>query len=452
MTALMRFILLRPSTVIFSVLGVGLVMWAFSILGEDPGYLLLHFANVTVESSVVVAIVSLALFVGVLFVCYRTIAWLFDGKGSQRRAGKKTTKGLVALAEGNWSNAEKLLKKSAKKNETPLVNYISAAQAAHEQGEGDRRDEYLRQAHESTKGVDIAIGLTKARLQFESKQWEQCLATLMMLKDSERSPSYGYVIKMMAEVYVELSDWEHLVELLADLRKSKVFTKDEFLAVSLQGYQGLLKRTVRGLDQQAELNQLRQAWVQVPKKLQKTPPLLKEYCGCLVALSAGVDAEKIILSYLQKDWDDSLVVMYGMVTGSDAPQQLLFAETWLKERPNNAMLLLTLGRLSLLNKQWDKARRYLESSLKSRQNAAAFGELGRLLSHVGEHENSNECFQKGLAMISEQLPDLPMPAAAPAPKPIPVTPEKLVSLSDDTPIELSKDVPEMKVDDSPKSS
>ncbi|OUR98044.1 hypothetical protein A9Q81_12350 [Gammaproteobacteria bacterium 42_54_T18] len=420
MAALMRFILLRPSTVIFLILGVALVMWAFSILGEDPGYLLLHFANITVESSVIVAIVSLTLFVGVLFVCYRTIAWVFDGKGSQRRAGKKTTKGLVALAEGNWLNAEKLLKKSAKKNETPLVNYISAAQAAHEQGEGDRRDEYLRQAHESTKGVDIAIGLTKARLQFESRQWEQCLATLMMLKDNETSPSYGYVIKMMAEVYVALSDWEHLVELLVDLKKSKVYSKDEFLAISLQGYQGLLKRAVRGLEQAAELNQLRQAWVRIPKKLQKTPSLLKEYCGCLVALNADVDAEKTILSYLQKNWDDSLVAMYGTVTGADVAQQLLFAEIWLKERPNNAMLLLTLGRLSLLNKQWDKAQFYFETSLKSRQSAAAFAELGRLLSHMGEHKSSNEYFQKGLAMISDRLPDLPMPELMPEPASKPV--------------------------------
>ena len=448
--ALMRFILLRPSTVIFLVLGVALVVWAFSILGEDPGYLLLHFADITVESSVIVATVSLTLFVGALFVFYRTIAWLFDGKGSQRRAGKKTTKGLVALAEGNWSNAEKLLKKSAKKNETPLVNYISAAQAAHEQGEGDRRDEYLRQAHESTKGVDIAIGLTKARLQFESRQWEQCLATLMMLKNNERSPSYGYVIKMMAEVYVELSDWEHLVALLADIKKSKVFTQDEFVTISLQGYQGLLKRTVRGIEQAAELNQLRQAWVLVPKKLQRTPALLKEYCGCLVALSADVDAEKVILSYLQKNWDDSLVAMYGTVTGADAAQQLLFAENWLKERPNNAMLLLTLGRLSLLNKQWDKARSYFEASLKSRQNAAAFGELGRLLSHTGEHESSNECFQKGLAMISERLPDLPMPAIMS--KTVQESKSVAAPLPDAESVEWPEDVAEKKSDPSSESS
>ncbi len=182
----------------------------------------------------------------------------------------------------------------------------------------------------------------------------------------------------------------------------------------------MLKRAVRGLEQAAELNQLRQAWVRIPKKLQKTPSLLKEYCGCLVALNADVDAEKTILSYLQKNWDDSLVAMYGTVTGADVAQQLLFAEIWLKERPNNAMLLLTLGRLSLLNKQWDKAQFYFETSLKSRQSAAAFAELGRLLSHMGEHKSSNEYFQKGLAMISDRLPDLPMPELMPEPASKPV--------------------------------
>jgi len=172
--------------------------------------------------------------------------------------------------------------------------------------------------------------------------------------------------------------------------------------------------------------------------------LLKEYCGCLVALNADVDAEKTILSYLQKNWDDNLVAMYGTVTGPDAAQQLLFAENWLKERPNNAMLLLTLGRLSLLNKQWNKARNYLEASLKSRQNAAAFGELGRLLSHMGDHKSSNECFQKGLAMISERLPDLPMPT----PEPV-IVPASIPDAESVVPSEASSDT---KSDPSSESS
>ncbi|PCJ42975.1 MAG: heme biosynthesis protein HemY [Moraxellaceae bacterium] len=409
MSSLLRFFVLKPSTLIFFVFGVALVVWAFVILGEDPGYLLLRIASVTLESNILVAAVSLLLLIGMLFICYRTLEWAFDGKRSQRRANKKTTRGLVALAEGNWSSAEKLLSKSAKKNDTPLVNYITAAQAAHEQGKDDQRDEYLRQAHESTKGVDVAIGLTKARLQFESSQWEQCLATLMVLKNNDRSPSYAYVIKMMAEVYVELNDEDHLVELLPEIKKQKIFTKDEFLSISLQGYRGLLRQSLRGASPEEELNQLRQSWIMVPKKMQNTPLLLTEYCSHLIALNANADAEKALLAFLKKDWDDSLVALYGTVKGDDVAKQLFLAEGWLKERPSNAKLLLTLGRLSLLNSQWDKARDYFEASLESRQSAAAFGELGRLLSHLGNHKSSNENFQKGLAMMSDRLPDLPMP-------------------------------------------
>ncbi|OUS27595.1 hypothetical protein A9Q99_14220 [Gammaproteobacteria bacterium 45_16_T64] len=416
MATFFRWITLKPSTLLFLVIGSALTVWAASVLDDNAGYLLVRFGNKIFESSLSISAFFLLLSIGLIIIVvsnvYRFFEWIFDGKRGQRSASKKTTEGLVALAEGNWSNAEKLLQKSAKKNETPLVNYITAAQAAHEQGEDDRRDDYLRQAHQSIKGVDIAIGLTKARLQFESGQWEQCLATLMMLKDEKRSPSYGYVIKMMAEVYVELNDWEHLVELFPDIKKRKVFTQDEFLAISLQGYQGLLKRAVRGISESAELEQLHLAWDKVTKKMRQTPLLLKEYCTCLIALNADAEAENVILRFLRKDWDDGLVALYGMVNGDDPAQQLLNAETWLQQRPNNAMLLLSLGRISLLNKDWGKARTYFESSLRSRQSAAGFGELGRLLSHLGEHENSNECFQKGLAMISERLPDLPMPETA----------------------------------------
>jgi HemY protein len=95
-------------------------------------------------------------------------------------------------------------------------------------------------------------------------------------------------------------------------------------------------------------------------------------------------------------------------------KQFLWCENWLKERPNNPMLLLTLGRLSLQKQDWPGARGYFEASLRSRKSAQAYGELGRLLSHLGEAEASNENFQAGLALIAERLPDLPLPELAQA--------------------------------------
>lgn len=410
MTSILRSLMLKPSTILFLVLGVSLVVLAMSTLRNDPGYVLLSVGGYAIESSFIVVAFVLLISGMLAFWGVRAVEWMFNAKRGQNRARKRTTKGLIALAEGNWGNAEKLLAKAALRHEVPLINYVTAAQAAHEQGEEDRRDEYLKMAHETTKGVDVAIGLTKARLQFDSKQWEQALATLMMLKQKDKSPSYPYVIKMLAEVYVQLDDWGNLKDLLPELKKRKLFAKEKYQELAIKCYAGTLKDCARKGTASEKAQALLKAWQETPKKLKTESLLIQTYCQNLMEFGHQAEAESVLQNVLNKSWDDNLVRLYGLVEGEDLNQQLLTAESWLKDQSNNAMLFLTLGRLCLQNKDWEKAQNYFESSLRSRNTAEAYGELGRLLSHMGQHQASNDYFQKGLAMISQRLPELPMPA------------------------------------------
>ncbi len=120
-------------------------------------------------------------------------------------------------------------------------------------------------------------------------------------------------------------------------------------------------------------------------------------------------AESILRKTLQKSWDDSLAIRYGLLKPVDAGRQLLHAEGWLKERPGNGCLMLTLGRLALRNELWGKARDYFDSSLKIQATPEACAELARLLAHLNEHEASVQYYQQGLLLTANQLPELPLP-------------------------------------------
>lgn len=408
MIRFLRLIAFKPSTIMFLVMGTLVGALYFKAVARDPGYVLLAHGRHTIETSLMVGLLCLILFYLLLYWTWRFLHWLLDPQRGRRKANSKTIRGLIAFAEGDWHNAEKLMAKGAVGNDIALINYLTAAQAAHEQGEEDRRDDYLRLAHQTVKGVDIAVGLSKARLQFQSEQWEECLATLVQLKKNEKLPSYPYVIKMLSQVYVQLQDWDSLLELLPDLKKRKVLEAEEYQELELRCYEGKLKQAQRGSGDD-RLTQVQQIWQKIPRKQHQHIALVQAYAEALIHLNAGVEAEKILTDTLRKQWDDNLARLYGIVRGADAAKQLLWAENWLKERPNNAMLLLTLGRLSLQTQQWDKARSYFEASIRARRTAEAHGELGRLLSHLGEHQASNENFQAGLALISQRLPDLPMP-------------------------------------------
>ena len=58
---------------------------------------------------------------------------------------------------------------------------------------------------------------------------------------------------------------------------------------------------------------------------------------------------------------------------------------------------------------WGKAREYYETSLKISPSAEAYGELGRLLKHLGETEAGESYLKNYDELVGTQLSNLPMP-------------------------------------------
>ena len=62
------------------------------------------------------------------------------------------------------------------------------------------------------------------------------------------------------------------------------------------------------------------------------------------------------------------------------------------------VLLLCLGRLSLRNRLFGKARDYLQSSLQIEPRSETYRELGQLLEQLNETQAALDCYRKGLAL------------------------------------------------------
>ncbi|WP_399361225.1 heme biosynthesis HemY N-terminal domain-containing protein [Thiohalobacter thiocyanaticus] len=58
------------------------------------------------------------------------------------RARHSLNQGLLALSEGDWPRAEKLLVEHADDSESPLLNYLAAARAAQDQGRMPAANQY----------------------------------------------------------------------------------------------------------------------------------------------------------------------------------------------------------------------------------------------------------------------------------------------------------------------
>lgn len=331
-------------------------------------------------------------------------------RSQERRARRRTTRGLLELAEGNWPRAQKLLTSAAPHADTPLINYLAAAEAAHGQGKDQDAEKLLRRAHESTPGAEMAVGLSQAKLQLSSGQLEQALATLLRLR--KKAPRHPFVLQQLKTVYTRLEDWRELSVLLPEMRKQGLTTASETETLERQVWLNLLddaaEQVRRQPGEERSTAPIDRVWDGLPTTMRKDSSVIHAYARHLAELNFDSRAETLLRKVLRNHWSDQLVNLYGRVKGASVDEQLLSAENWLKKRPNNPELLLALGRISLRNELWGKAREYFEASLRLQRKPETLGELCRLTAHLGEHDQSIKLLKQGL-LQDAGLPELPMP-------------------------------------------
>src|SRR5690606_30571788 len=74
-----------------------------------------------------------------------------------------------------------------------------------------------------------------------------------------------------------------------------------------------------------------------------------------------------------------------------------------------------LGRLSLRNQLWGKAKLYLEQSLAISPSAEGYAELGRLHEYLGDFIMGESCYKQGImALVGQDFVIYP-PASATTP-------------------------------------
>jgi len=371
-------------------------VWLGVIMHRNPGYILIAYHNISIETSLWFAVISLIfLFLlfhmllrfsnGVSAITSYVRQWISNHK--KRRAHTQTVLGLYDLVEGSWERAEKKLLRSAKYSDMPLINYLGAAFMAQNQHELRRRDNHLRLAQKVAKDRPIAIGLTQASLQMGNKQWEEACATLQNLHQLQ--PRNIFVLQLLHRAHLELKDWQSLENLLPILRKRRVLNIDEIDQLEQKVYKELL---LTGSQNHSITN----IWKHLPRYLQKNPSLVAIYSEYLLANNQLEDAETILKMTLRKILDEHLLELYAALPGSQPIKQLMRAEKWLQDNTENAALLLCLGRLCKKQKLWGKARNYLEKSARIMPNMAAYAELAQITAEQNDLQGALDLYAKGI--------------------------------------------------------
>jgi len=366
------------------------------LITRDPGYVLVAYDDMAVETSLWFALVVLAagyllvrilLFLGIRVARGRGALREWNVNRRVRAADQRTLQGLTLLAEGQWAPARKLLQRAAPAATAPLVNLLGAARAAARAGDQAGRDALLREARARAPDAALAIDFTQASLEHEARAWASCRVTLERLR--VRHPSHPEVLWMLADCHVGLEDWQALSELVPMLQRDHSRPPELLAALEQQAWLG---RLAAGSEPAGRV------WASLPKPLRRSGALVGAYARAEADEHPDA-AERVLREALQHHWDAELVILYGQLASGDPVHRLATAEGWLKSHADDPALFLTLGRLCLQNRRWSQAREHFEMSLRLRPTPQAQGELGRLCVALGD--------PRGAGLLLEALPELP---------------------------------------------
>ena len=346
----------------------------------NSGYVLVVAQPYRIELSLnlLAALLLVIFFIAYFVVRLAVVTFRLPAEVSRFRLHRRREKarmmmldGLRAFFEGRYAKAEKASAAVLELKEPPSVsalNAMVAARSAHELRKYSRRDELIAMAKTSAPKEITMLLMTQAELLLDEHRPEEALKILHSLPHAGAG-KHTAALRLELRAQQRSKNWDAVLDLLGQLDQRNAVDKTVMRQLRLQARMESLKS--RMLNPQA--------------------------------LSDCVTAHQIIEESLNTQWDSELAGLYAKCPGGDAISQIEHAEAWLESHPNDACLLLALGKLCVNCELWGKAQNYLEASLSVDPDYPAHLALAQLNEKLGRLELARDHYSKGLELALWRL-------------------------------------------------
>ncbi len=367
----------------------------------SPGYVLLvlPFHRVELSLNLAVVLVLTAFVITYLLVRALSLTLGIPARAAEFRREQQRTRAQRAFQEairhffeGRFGRAERAARQALEHNETVGLSLVVAARAAHELRSFQARDEYLREMESRATHESYLRLMTQAELLLDERRYHDALQALGKLQDKHTA-----ALRLELRAQQLAKNWDQVLQLLPQLDRRRVFEPGILKQIKHYAQTEILKR--KALDGRT----LREYWEGLPLEDRKDGRIAAAAAHCFIALGDVSEAHEIIEQSLETNWNSALLALYVECLPRDARRYLERAESWLQRHPADPVLLLALGQLCMHQALWGKARSYLEASLAVEPTHTAYVEFGELLERIGEPEEANRMYRRGLELALTQL-------------------------------------------------
>lgn len=272
----------------------------------------------------------------------------------------------------------------------PGVAALLAARSAHAMRDGERRDAWLAHAAAHDREIRMARLMTEAEMACSDRRFDVAAASLEGLK------AHGHrhlaVTRLAMQVEQGRGRWNEVARLARTLKKHSALSSEQAAPLLRRALLEQLR------DAEGDLPALTRVWESIPDAERHEPGFLIRAVPHLIGAGDDKIAVAAIAQSLKQEWEPELASLYGRCQSSDLREQLTVAEGWLKLHPDDAQLLMALGRLCLRAQLWGKAQSYFEASLSLQPTRAVHLELARLAEQLEREADAQAHYREAATL------------------------------------------------------
>ncbi len=371
---------------LFWLLALSAAAVVLAIVGRaHDGYAMFVWPPYRIELSLVLFAILLAAAFGTLYALLRLLSHMLRLPEYVRdyRARRRREKALDALStaaltymEGRYARAEKLAETAFETGHWPGLAALLAARAAHQLRSHERREAWLSRAESTGDDAQTARLMTQAEMLLDERDFAAARDVLQRLHLA--GPRHIASLRLLLRAEHGAKNWDEVLRLAALLAKRGALSPAVAREYRAQATLELLNRA------SGDARSLGERWRRLSAEDRAIPRVAAAAARHALALDAAAFSREIIEKALAKEWDPSLVELYGEAPVEESLARIERAERWLPEHPDDARLLHALGRLCVGAELWGKAQNYLETSLSFEASRAAHLDLARLFERLGK--------------------------------------------------------------------
>lgn len=320
-----------------------------------------------------------------------------------RRARNAAIRGLrdalVALYEGRFGRAERLVKPALVDPELAGPATLIAARAAHRLSDADRVEAWLDRA-ESERDLGNAVLLTRAELAVEDRDPARALAAVDRLH--EGGARHIQALRVALRAHEQAGQWREVLTLVRTLEKREALRPVLSRSLKVRALKELFAACAGNEDRLQEL-------------LRDLTPAERDFEEVIEAAVPGLveagradRAASLLLAILRQRIEDRLVIAFAGLVALPARERLREIESLREAHGERASLALAAGRLCAAEGLWGKAEEFLRRAHASEPGRRSAVTLATLLEHLGQHEEAASLWREAaLWGQAEPLPERP---------------------------------------------